>query len=139
MKLFTFIQSHNKCATLVTTSPCLEKSYQPRLLKLKKALVKCKKIDEPLVDSVQIQLAKDFQEAVTITTASRFNSSFTLVHTSGAREQDNRKEKLKEMDEAIANMYRGISLNGIMIVIFGGKSNPTQNGACLVRVNKRLV
>ncbi|KZS03739.1 putative RNA exonuclease NEF-sp [Daphnia magna] len=139
MKLFTFIQSHNRSATLITTSLSLQKSYHPRLLKLKKAVVKCKKADESLVDPVQIVLASDFQDAVTMTRASRFNSSFTLVHTYAGREQHNRKEKLKEIDKAIANMYTGISLNGMMIVIFGGKTNPTQNGACLVRVKKRSI
>ncbi|XP_057372770.1 uncharacterized protein LOC130693610 [Daphnia carinata] len=140
MKLFTFIQSHNRSATLITTSLSLQKSYHPRLLTLNKAVVKRKKADEALVDPVQIVLASDFQDAVTRTRASRFNSSFTLVHTyAGTGEQHNRKEKLKEIDKAIANMYTGISLNGMMIVIFGGKTNPTQNGACLVRVNKHSI
>lgn len=137
MKLFTFIQSHNKSATLITTHPSVEKSYRPGLLKLNSAVVKRKKDEESLAEPVQMLAASDLNEAVTVTSRSRFNNNFTLVHTSLEKGELDRKAKLKELDKAIAEIYHGVSVNGMMIVIFGGKTNPVQNGACLVRVNNR--
>lgn len=137
MKLFTFIQSHNQGATLITTNPSLERSYRPGLLKLSEEIVRNKKKNEPLADPVQIVAAKDFQDAVQSTIQSRLNQSFTLVHTSIEREEEDRNECLKDLDKAIAEVYHGISLNGMMIVIFGGRTSPLQNGACLVRVNNK--
>jgi hypothetical protein len=138
MKLFTFIQSHNKSATLITTHPSVEKSYRPGLLKLNSAVIKRKKDDEQLTEPVQMLVANDLKEAVTVTSLSRFNNNFTLSHTSQEKGELNRNEKLKELDQAIVEIYRGVSLNGsLMIVILGGKSDPVQNGACLVRVNNR--
>ncbi len=136
MKLFTFIQSHNKSATLITTNSSVEKSYRPGLLKLNSTIVK-RKQDEPLAEPVQMLAASDLNEAVTVTSRSRFNNNFTLVHTSLEKGELDRKAKLKELDKAIAEIYHGVSVNGMMIVIFGGKTNPMQNGACLVRVNNR--
>lgn len=134
MKLFTFIQSHNKSAALITTHSSFEKSYRPGLLKINKAVIRTKKSDESLAGPVQILAAHDLQSVVTATSTSRFNNSFTLVHTSV--EEQSCKEKWKELDRAISEMYDGLSLNGMMIVVFGGKNNPVQNGACLVRVNR---
>ena len=139
MKLFTFIQSHNKSATLIITEASAERSYRPGLFKLNSAVIKKKKDDEPLAKPVQILVANDLKEAVSITSRSRFNNDFTLVHTSLGKINSDCKEKFRELDKAIAEIYDGVSLNGMMIVIFGGKSNPVQNGACLVRVNKSRV
>lgn len=135
MKLFTFIQIHNKSATLITTHPTLEKSYRPELRQLTKAIIKSKKANEPIAEPVQIIAVHDFQSAVTATSMVRFNSSFTLVHTS--LEEQNLEEKWKELDKSILELYNSVSINGMMIVIFGGKHNdPLQNGACLVRINR---
>jgi hypothetical protein len=103
MKLFTFIQSHNKSATLITTHPSVEKSYRPGLLKLNSAVVKRKKDEESLAEPVQMLVASDLNEAVTVTSRSRFNNNFTLVHTSLEKGELDCKAKLKDLDKRPAN------------------------------------
>ncbi len=45
-------------------------------------------------------------------------------------------EHLKKLDDVIADVYDKLAMRGIMIVIFGGKSNPMENGMCMIRVKK---
>lgn len=122
---------------MITTHPTLEKSYRPRLLKLKKEVIRSRKINESLADPLQVIAAKNFQEAVQATIDSRLNQSFTMLHTSYEEHHLNRIEHLRKLDQAIADIYKSISLNGMMIVVFGGRNNPSQNGACFVRVNNK--
>lgn len=136
MKLFTFIQSHNKSATLITTQSAIQKTYGPGLTKLKKEVIKYSRKDESLAGPVQTFSVDDFQQAVQKAIETRLNNAFTLVHTSFDEEDCKCKEKLKEVDRSVAQIYDGLSLNGMMILVFGGKSDPSQNGACLVRIKK---
>lgn len=136
MKFFTFIQSYNQGATLITSNPAIEKTYRPELLKIKNSLIKNKKKKDRLAKPVEVFSAKDFQDAVRVTQESRLNNNFTLVHTSLGNGQPNTKENLKELEAVIKETYEGISLNGMMVVILGGSTNSSHNGACLVRVKK---
>lgn len=145
MKTFTFLQTHNREATLITGGPTqktIEQAYRPKLMTLAKGLVKLKRPDEPLVQPVRVLSAKDLPDVVQVFNDTRLDSCFTLIHTSlsspeDKKDADSRKDKLKKLDRAIADIYEGISLNGMMIVIFGGSvEDETQNGACLVRIRK---
>ena len=139
MKLFTFLQSHNRGATLIVTKPTTADVYRPKLTELHPNLVK-RKEGEPLVQSVRVLTAEDLQEVVRLTEETRLDSSFTLAHTSieigDAVKEKKKKKKLRELDEAIAKIYSGISINGMMIVIFSGNEDGSKNGACMVRINK---
>lgn len=136
MKLFTFIQSYNLGATLITSNSTVENSYRPGLSNLKESLIRKKKKKDHLAEPVEVLSAKDFQDAVRLTQESRLNNSFTLVHTSLGNNEPTTKENLEQLDNVIQEIYEGISLNGMMVVILAG-TNDFKNGACLVRVKKK--
>lgn len=149
IKLFTLLQSHNRDATLIVTQPALAKMYQPKLISIKPGLVK-RKEDERLVPPVRVVTVEGLKEVVRAVEDTRLDSSFTLVHTSveiDSEEEDEdeaskkkkkkmKKKTLMELDKAIGDIYRGISLQGMMVLIFGGSKDALENGACFVRINR---
>ena len=138
MKLFTFIQSQNKDATLVTSSSFVEE-YQPKLTDLKPCLIK-KKSDDLPAKAVTIHDANDIKSSIKMGLNHILDHSFTLIHTSAAcenKDEAKRHKEMKKVDKYIGKLFKSISANGMMIVVFGGSTeDPTKNGACFVRINK---
>lgn len=62
------------------------------------------------------------------TLESRMNKDLLYVHMSVADEEKKGNEHSKKLDDVIADVYDKLAMRGIMIVIFGGKSNPMENG-----------
>merc|ERR1712071_657178 len=117
MKLFTFIQTQNKEATLIA-HPSIGKEYQPKLTELKTSSVKT------TLDHI-------------------LDHNFTMIHSSiedAADDEAQRQKKMKKADKYIGKLFRKISLNGMLVVVFGGSTkDETKNGACFVRINKPRV
>ena len=141
MKLFTFIQTQNKEATLIA-HPSIGKEYQPKLTELKTSLVK-KKEGSELVKAVEIHEAEDLKSSVKTTLDHILDHNFTMIHSSiedAADDEAQRQKKMKKADKYIGKLFRKISLNGMLVVVFGGSTkDETKNGACFVRINKPRV
>lgn len=139
IKMFSSIQCLNKGATLITSQPETEKVYRPKIVALKKELIKFDSKKDSLVGPVRCLSAKDLPSIVQAVKDTRSDSKFTVIHTEIEKieEEADRKEKWKQLDKAIGDIYNQIPLKGIMVVVFGGsEEDPTRNGACLVRVNQ---
>ncbi len=106
---------------------------------LKKELIKLKDKKDAVVGPVRCLSAKDLPSIIQAVKDTRFDSNFTLIHTEIEKMEGEtaRKEKWKQLDKAIADIYQQIPVKGMMVVVFGGsEEDSTQNGACLVRINK---
>ena len=134
MKLFTFIQSQNKTATLICPKPLLPE-YLPKITELLPSQIK-KSPDEIPVNPVQVYEAESITEAVDSSIKVILNSNFTLIHSRMEAVNESRKDQLKKLDSQILELFNNISLNGMFIVIFGGTKDALQSGACFVRINK---
>ncbi|XP_046651344.1 RNA exonuclease 1-like [Daphnia pulicaria] len=128
MKFFTFVQSLDK-STVLITQPTYDKIYRPKT-PLHSGL-----FGNVKADSVEIVPETKLQNIVP-TLESRMNKDLLYVHMSVADEEKKGNEHLKILDDVIADVYDKLAMRGIMIVIFGGKSNPMENGMCMIRVKK---
>ncbi len=131
MKFFTFVQSQNKSAALIT-HPTNETTYRPKIPIRPELFLTS---NGPKVAPVDIQVEPKFEDAVAAL-QSKLDKDFVFAHTAIDREKE-LDDNLKQLDKDIADVYNKIAPNGMMIVIFGGKTYPSvENGACLVRVKK---
>jgi len=141
MKLFTFIQSQNKQATLVA-SPAIIQEYKPKLDVLKPCLIR-KKPDESPAKAVAIHEASDLKNSVKTGLNHVLDQNFTVIHTSidcESSDEAKRHKRMKKIDKHIGRLFKSISVNGMMVVVFGGSvKDSTKNGACFVRINKPVV
>lgn len=141
MKLFTFIQSQNKEATLVA-SPAFTEEYKPQLTDLKPCLIK-KKSDDSLAKAVAIHTTDNLKDSIKTGLNHILDHGFTLIHTSAECDKKNEgkhHKKMKKVDKYIGDLFKNISVQGMMVVVFGGSTrDPTKNGACFVRINKPII
>ena len=131
MKFFTFIQSQNKSAALIT-HPEHESAYRPKM-PIRQGLFL--KSDEIKVPPVNIRVETKLKDVVP-SLQTQLDKNFIFVHTTIDKEKE-LKENLRELDQVIVDMYNKIPENAMMVVIFGGKTNPiVENGVCMIRVKK---
>lgn len=154
-KLFTFLQSYNVSATLVTQLDFFD-HYNPTVRNLDSHLLVVQpKPDEPVAGQLTVVQSHSLKDAVekTVTNAgqkknkmkknnnSNSSSKFTLIHSNvDAFAPVDRRKQFKELDESISRIFQqSVAVNGLMVVIFAGTRNPLQNGMCLVRVNQQQI
>ena len=127
MKFFAHVQSLDKSALLIT-HPTHDKIYRPKT-----------PLHRGLFGSVKAVPVEIFQESelqcVIPALESKMDKDLVFIHTNIDKEKTH-QEHLKKLDKVIANVYNKLAMNGIMVVIFGGKTNPLENGVCMIRVKK---
>jgi len=128
MKFFTFVQSLDKSAILIT-QPTYDKIYRPKT-PLHRGL-----FENVKAASVEIRQENKLED-VFPALQSRMNKDLVFVHTSVVDEEKKENEHFKKLDDLIADVYDKLAMRGMMIVIFGGKTNPLENGMCMIRVKK---
>ncbi len=128
MKFFTFVQSLDK-STVLITQPTYDKIYRPKTPLHRSLFGNVKAASVEIVPETKLQ-------NIVPTLESRMNKDLVYVHMSVADEEKKGNEHLKKLDDVIADVYDKFAMRGIMIVIFGGKSNPMENGMCMIRVKK---
>jgi hypothetical protein len=126
MKFFSFVQSLDKTAVLITQATH-DKIYRPKT-----------PLHRGLFHNVRAAPVEIFNESrlqgVLPALESSMHKDLVFVHTIVEEEKDN--EHLRKLDDVIAGVYNKIAMSGIMIVIFGGKTNSLENGVCMIRVKQ---
>lgn len=126
MKFFAFVQNFDKTAILIT-DPAYDKIYQHKT-EIQGGLFNSK------TDPVKIVPQPEW-EKIAMTLEPEPNKDLVFIHTAVAKEEKD-KGHLKKLDKLISDLHDRIPKCGMLIVIFGGKTNPSENGVCMARVNK---
>lgn len=129
MKFFKYIEIQNKSSALIT-HPNYKDIYMPKSTG-PPGLFPSKMIHSK---PFELRVEENLQDAFAVL-SSQIDKEFLLLHTKIDEEKEG-KEHLKELDKAIGGVYDQMLPNGMLIVIFGGKSSEGENGLCMVRLKK---
>ena len=127
MKFFTYVQSLGKSALLIT-QPTHDKIYRPKTPLHQGLFYNVKAAPVEIIQETELQ-------GVVPALESRMDKDLVFIHTI-IDEDKTDQGHLKKLDKVIADVYNKLAMSGMMIVIFGGKTNPMGNGVCMIRVKK---
>lgn len=127
MKFFTYVQSLGKSALLIT-QPKHDQIYRPKTPLHQGLFINVKAAPVEIIQETELQ-------GVVPALESRMDKDLVFIHTI-IDEDKTDQGHLKKLDKVIADVYNKLAMSGMMIVIFGGKTNPMENGVCMIRVKK---
>lgn len=126
MKFFKYVETQKRSSALIT-HPIYQDIYMPKSTSPQGLFANN-------VNPTQVRIENNYKDVIAAL-PSQIGKDFVLLHTEIGEEKEG-KEHLRELDKAIGGIYEQLAQNGMLVVIFGGKTSRSENGLCMVRIKK---